>query len=304
MSVLVEEFLAYLEVNRGASPHTIAAYGSDLAQFFAFLGRAQGPSAAEELAGVDATRVRAFVAYLVGRGYTRRSVARKLAAVRSFFRYLCRSGRLERNPVQGVATPRVGRTLPRFLQVSEVAALVESPRDDTPLGLRDRALLEVLYGAGLRVSEAVGLDLGDVDRSAGLVRVAGKGGRERVVPLGGEALRALDAYLAGGRPRLLLARRRGAEGERALFLSRSGRRLSARAVRQIVSRYAEVTLPGRAPSPHTLRHSFATHLLDNGADLRAVQELLGHASVSTTQIYTHVTRERLRAVYQRCHPRA
>lgn len=300
MSGLTGEFLSYLQVHRGASPHTIAAYAHDLGQFFGFLGRGEEPPTAEELARVDPTQVRRYLAYLIGRGYTRRSIARKLAAVRSLFRYLCRVGILEYNPVRGIATPRIGRSLPRFLRVPEAAALVEQPPADTPLGLRDRALLEVLYGAGLRVGELVGLELGDVDASRGLVRVRGKGRKERIVPLGSEALRALGAYLEAGRPRLLGRRPDVA----ALFLSRLGRCLSSRAVRDVVKRYGRDALPGRAVSPHTLRHSFATHLLDNGADLRAVQELLGHASVSTTQIYTHVTRERLRAVYQQFHPRA
>lgn len=300
---LQEEFLDYLKVQKGASPHTIEAYASDLAQFFSFLGLADQLPREEDLAALTHAHLRRYLGFLQSRGYTRRSVARKLAAVRSFFRYLCRQERLDQNPAAGVSTPKIGRQLPRFLHVPEVTAILERPRLDTPLGLRDRAMLEVLYASGLRVSEAVGLDLDAVDSSAGYVRVMGKRSKERIVPLGSEAISAVAAYLEAGRPRLLRRNRAGA-GERALFLNRFGQRLSARSVRNLVQRYGGEALPGRRPSPHTFRHSFATHLLDNGADLRAVQELLGHASVSTTQIYTHVTRERLRAVYQKTHPRA
>lgn len=289
-------------MQKGASKHTIEAYASDLAQFFVFCDMEDRLPAVEDLDAMNHTHLRRYLAFLQSRGYTRRSVARKLAAVRSFFRYLCRQERLDHNPVAGVSTPKIGRQLPRFLHVPEVTAILEQPRLDSPLGLRDRALLEVLYASGLRVSEVVGLDLDAVDASAGYVRVMGKGSKERIVPLGSEAIAALGSYLGSGRPHLL--RRRRSDAELALFLNRFGRRLSARSVRNLVQRYGGQALPGRRPSPHMLRHSFATHLLDNGADLRAVQELLGHASVSTTQIYTHVTRERLRAIYEKTHPRA
>ncbi len=292
------EFLAYLRAERGASPHTVSAYAADLGQFAAFLERL--PSPPGDMTAVGHLHVRAFLAFLQSKRYSRRSVARKLAAVRTFFRFLARRG-LPANPARSVATPRLGRRLPRFLQEREAGALVERPDPRTPLGRRDRALLEVLYGAGLRVGELVRLDLEDVDSSRGLLHVRGKGGRERLAPLGSRAIAALAAYLDGGRPALLGG---GGAGERALFLNCRGGRLSARGVRDVVARHSAGLGNGGAVSPHTLRHSFATHLLDNGADLRAVQELLGHASVSTTQIYTHVTRERLRAVYERAHPRA
>lgn len=303
MHDLMEAFLAYMQAQKGASRHTLNAYAGDLNQFFAFLGYEEETPSLEELAGVDHRAVRRYLAYLQAHGYARRSVARKLAAVRSFFRFLCREERLERNPLRGVATPRLGQRLPRHLPVEEVNALMERPDPHTPLGRRDRAILEVLYASGLRVSELCGLDLGDVDASNGLVRVRGKGGRERVVPMGSAAIAALGVYLKEARPRLAAAA--GGRGEpNALFLNRQGQRISPRGVRNIVNRYSGEVRPGRPVSPHAVRHSFATHLLDNGADLRAVQELLGHASISTTQIYTHVTRERLRAVYQKAHPRA
>lgn len=302
MTDLRQDFLTFLSVQKGASRHTLEAYANDLSQFFDQMGLGLAPSA-EDLGALDHLQIRRYLAYLQGRGYTRRSIARKLAALRSFFRYLCRTERLEHNPVKGVPTPKAGRQLPRFLHTDEAAALVERPRGETVLGRRDRALMEVLYAAGLRVSELAGLDLGDVDASLGTVRVMGKGGKERIVPLGSEAINALGIYLEAARPRLLSRRRDGAE-EAALFLNRSGRRLTVRSVANVVKRHAREATPGKEVTPHTLRHSFATHLLENGADLRAVQELLGHASVSTTQIYTHVSRERLRAVYQKTHPRA
>lgn len=236
-------------------------------------------------------------------GNSRRTIARKMAALRSFFRFLCREKHVDRNPLEGISTPKVGRQLPRFLHIDEVTSTLEGPTADTPLGRRDRALLEVLYAAGLRISEVTGLNLEDVDASVGVVMVTGKGGKERLVPIGSEAIRALGKYMEEGRGRLLSKRGHGGEGENALFLNRFGRRLSARGVRDIVYRYTEVGT-GRAVNPHALRHSFATHLLDNGADLRVVQEFLGHASISTTQIYTHVTKERLRRVYKETHPRA
>lgn len=289
-------------MERGASPHTVAAYSSDLAQFFGFLQRIP-TLRAQDPAGVSHVHVRAFLAFLQSKRYSRRSVARKLAAIRAFFRFRSHRRGLDLNPGRAVATPRLPRRLPRFLAEEEAGALVERPDPRTPLGKRDRALLEILYGSGLRVGELVSLDLDDVDATGGVVRVQGKGGRERLAPLGSKAIAALGDYLERGRPRLLRLSA-GADRERALFLNCRGSRLSARGVREVVARYSAGLGGGNPVSPHTLRHSFATHLLDNGADLRAVQELLGHASVATTQIYTHVTRERLRAVYERAHPRA
>ncbi len=320
--------MEYLRVSKGASPHTQEAYAFDLSQFLDFLGFRDRLPEIADLARVDHPQVRRYLAFLQGQGYTRRSIARKLAALRSFFRFLCREHRLECNPVRGVSTPKAGRRLPRFLQTDEMNRLLDRPGPDSLLGQRDRALLEVMYATGIRVSELVGLNLEDVDASAGLVHVRGKGGKERVVPLGSAAIAALGDYLTTARPVLAggaalpspsgagrqarrgmaaegaAGRGRHAAGGQPLFVSRLGRRISVRTVRHIVKRYtAELGWPKPA-SPHTFRHSFATHLLDNGADLRAVQELLGHASVSTTQVYTHVTRERLKAVYQKAHPRA
>ena len=288
---LIQAFLDYLLAQRGASQHTVRAYEADLRQFQRLCPR---------WAGGDVHALRRYLAQLQAAGYERRSVARKLAAVRSFYAFLVREGHLARSPGRLVRTPKLPRPLPRTLSQRQAAAVVTVPAAGagTPAGLRDRAILELMYGAGLRVSELCGLDRGDVDTGALTVRVLGKGSRERIVPFGGRAAAALAAYLSRGRPRLT-----GAEPTEALWLNRAGRRLTDRSVRTLVSRSAAATGVPHA-SPHTLRHSYATHMLDRGADLRSVQELLGHASLSTTQIYTHVTRERLKQVYLQAHPRA
>lgn len=294
----VDSFLAYLSLEKGASPFTLDAYARDVQCFLDFLRRRSGdepiPSRTSHL------EIRAYLAELQRARYSRRTIARRLAAVRSFFAFLCRAGRLDANPARGISAPKLGRPLPRFLHEHDVADLIESPDASSRLGMRDRAILETVYGAGLRVGELVGLNLHDVDLVHGFVRAFGKGGRERVVPIGARACEAIREYLERARPGLL--------GDRpdpgALFLNRAGSRLSTRAVQLMVDRYIRKTSIDKKVSPHVLRHSFATHLLDHGADLRAVQELLGHVSISTTQIYTHVTRERLRRVYDSAHPRA
>jgi integrase/recombinase XerC len=284
-------FLEHLRTRRGASTHTLAAYAGDLRQF----QRLCPPWATG-----DVHALRRYLAQLQAAGYGRRTIARKLAAVRSFYRFLVRAGRMAGSPGDAVRTPKLPRSLPRALSERQAAGVVAaSPAAATPRDLRDRAILEMLYGAGLRVGELCGLELADVDLAAQTVRVLGKGGRERVVPFGRHAARALARYLAAGRPRLA----GGGSGEPALWLNRGGRRLSVRSVHALVARRGRAQ-GGLAVSPHTLRHSYATHMLDRGADLRAVQELLGHATLSTTQIYTHVTRERLKQVYLQAHPRA
>ncbi|HEX2029956.1 MAG TPA: site-specific tyrosine recombinase XerD, partial [Actinomycetota bacterium] len=297
----IERFLDYLAVERGLSRNTLDAYRRDLARYAEHLGGrgVEDPVAAGE------EDIAAFVAvlsaseYAPGKGYRASSVARALAAVRSFHRFLVREGESAADPAEGVARPKVPRNLPRPLSVDEVAALVAAPGDDGPVALRDRAILETLYGAGLRISELVALDVDDVDLEEGSVRALGKGSKERVVPVGRYAVRALDAYLVRGRPALARAASRG-----ALFLNRRGGRLTRQGctnVIKIMARRAGIT---KRVTPHMLRHSFATHLLEGGADVRVVQELLGHASVATTQIYTLVTRDRLREVYFTSHPRA
>jgi integrase/recombinase XerD len=298
----VERFLDHLTVERGLARNTIEAYRRDLARYVAFLvarGVAEPARAGEQEIG-------AFVAHLSGsqyapgKPYRASSVARALAAVRSFHRFLVREGEAEADPAEGVARPKVPRNLPRPLTVDEVAALVAAPADDgSPVALRDRAILETLYGAGLRISELVNLDVDDVDLEEGSVRAIGKGSRERVVPVGRYAVRALQAYLVRGRPALARQRSRG-----ALFLNQRGGRLTRQGCTNIVKAMAHRAGIRKRVTPHMLRHSFATHLLEGGADVRVVQELLGHASVTTTQIYTLVTQDRLRQVYFDAHPRA
>ncbi len=288
-------------MERGLSRNTLEAYRRDLARYQTFLEDlgVSGPATAGE------SQISAFVAHLSeseyapGKAYRPSSVARALAAVRSLHKFLVREGDAEDDPAEGVARPKVPRTLPRPLTVDEVAALVAAPGNGAPVALRDRAILETLYGAGLRISELVGMDVDDVDLEVGSVRAVGKGSRERVVPLGRYGVGALKAYLVRGRPTLASSRTRG-----ALFLNQRGGRLTRQGCNNIIKAMARRAGIRKRVTPHMLRHSFATHLLEGGADVRVVQELLGHASVATTQIYTLVTKDRLRQVYFDAHPRA
>jgi integrase/recombinase XerC len=294
----VTQFLDYLQHERNVSPHTLRGYSRDLCDFLEFVraGDAFVP------ASVDALAIRGFLASLRERGASKATIARKLAALRSFYKFLMRRAIVEASPVAAVKTPKQEKRLPRFLDEGEVGKLLDAPGPDDAFPGRDKALLETLYSTGLRVSELVGLDVEDVDLRSGMIRARGKGRKERLVPIGSVAIQAVGEYVAGERPRLL--RPLGGEAVRALFLNRDGTRLSARSVRRVLGRYTRRTgLPSRT-SPHTLRHTFATHLLDHGADLRSVQELLGHESLATTQIYTHVTTERMRETYLESHPRA
>jgi integrase/recombinase XerC len=291
------EFLRHLALEKNASAHTVKSYREDLTQALDFFRQrlgSQSPAAAQ----LSTRLLRAHLAWLHEQGYAKTTVARRLAAVRSWCRFLCRQGTLDANPADGLRGPRQNRKLPHFLSEDELARLLAAPRADTPLGLRDRAILETLYSAGLRVSELTGLDLGDIDLDSGLATVRGKGKRERIALLGPPALEALQSWQAA---------RQTLEGPRtklAMFLNKNGSRLTSRSVGRLLEKY--LVLAGLDPhtSPHTLRHSFATHLLDRGADIRSVQELLGHRSLGTTQIYTHVTTTRLHDSYQQAHPRA
>lgn len=293
----IRRFLDYLTVERGLSPNTVEAYRRDLSRYAEFLREREG--------AVDEAAVSAFVEALSrrefepGRRYTPSSVARTLAAVRSFHRFLVSEGDAPDNPAGGVARPRVPRNLPHPLNLPDVEALLAAPGSDGPVALRDTAILETLYGAGLRISELVGLDVDDLDLEEGSVRVIGKGNKERLVPLGRYALQALDAYLTRARPGLA---RPGSKG--ALFLNQRGGRLTRQGCSMILKQATKRAGLNIRVTPHSLRHSFATHLLEGGADVRVVQELLGHASVSTTQIYTLVTEDHLREVYYTSHPRA
>lgn len=292
---LAAQFLEHLEHERGVSPHTLRGYARDLLDFAQFLG----PTGELDPKGLDPLAIRGFLAHLREHGSSKATVARKLAAIRSFFKYLIRLKVLDASPAEGIRTPKQEKRLPRFLDEREIGKLLDAPSEEDAFPRRDKALLETLYSTGLRVSELVGLDIADIDLRSGTIRARGKGRKERLVPVGSVALAALETYLAAERGRLTAG-----EPMEACFLNRDGTRLSARSVRRVVNRYiARTGLPART-SPHTLRHTFATHLLDRGADLRAVQELLGHESLATTQIYTHLTTERLRESYFRAHPRA
>jgi integrase/recombinase XerD len=302
LAVEAERYLDHLAVERGLSEHTLSAYRRDLRRYVAFLTHRDmlEPGAVEE------ATVRSFVASLSASThgpddtpYRATSVARTLSAVRSFHRFLLREGLTDRDPAIGVPQPRLPRSLPRPLPVEDVRRLLEAPDEGSPAGLRDRAILELLYGSGLRISELTGLDVDDLDLEEGSVRVLGKGGKEREVPLGSFGRDAVGAYLTRGRPALASVATRG-----AVFLNARGGRLSRQSCARLLGRYVRLAGIERHVTLHTLRHSFATHLLEGGADVRVVQELLGHASVATTQIYTLVTARHLREVYEESHPRA
>ena len=299
----LEQFLLYLKVEKNASSHTVRNYQGDLRRFLDFMRSRVGllgdgepvPPAPDEVSYLD---VRAYLASLHRRN-AKSSVARKLSALRSFFAYLVRQGVIHQNPAEMVAAPKMAQKIPEILPVDEAFRLMHGPSADSALGCRDLAILEVLYSCGLRVSELTSLNLDSIDAELGIVRVIGKGDKERVVPVGSKALEAVGAYR--GRRGELLA---GKEEHGALFLNSRGGRLTQRSVARLLTRYVRHCRLSRVVSPHGLRHTFATHLLDAGADLRAVQEMLGHASLSTTQRYTHLTVDKLMAVYDRAHPRS
>lgn len=297
MQTAVTSFLRFLRIERNASEQTVKSYADDFESFRDYcldrLGFDPDPQQ------VTIEMLRGYVAYLHDCEYARTTIARRLACLRSFFRYTCREGITETNPAAALRTPRVGRKLPHFLTTEQVAQLLEAPPANTPMGLRDRAILETLYSAGLRVAELVGLNESDWDRGANVLRVLGKGRKERIAPVGSWAARALERWFEVRVPDTS-----SGEPACAIFLNRFGRRLSTRSVGRLLEKYLKQTGLDLITSPHTLRHSFATHLLDGGADLRAVQELLGHKSLTTTQIYTHVSTRRMRETYEHAHPHA
>ncbi len=287
--------MTYLVVERNASPYTIERYQREIAECLDFLGQ-QGIS---DLADVDRLALRRYLAWLHGRGYAAASIARRLSQLRSFGRFLVREDILSSNPFRSVVSPKVPKRLPTPLSEQEVADLLNAPGRTNPQELRDAAILEILYSAGIRVSELVGLNLSSIDWRRKELTVWGKGARERIALLGEPAIKALQHYLDGGRPKLA-----GTKSSAALFVNRFGGRLTTRSIMSILTKYSRKAGIAKRVTPHTLRHSFATHLLDNGADLRTVQELLGHARLGTTQIYTHVSQRRAREVYNRSHPLA
>jgi len=300
----IADFLRYLWVEKNASQNTLRSYEGDLLQFLSYLTlRGDLPSASIDWKDINPLLIRSFLCELISKGNMKSSVARKLASLRTFFKYLLRQGKIVFNPAQRVASPKLPRKLSSFLSADEATALLESADTPTPQGLRDRSILEVFYGGGIRLSELVGLDLSNLDMEAGLIRVLGKGGKERVVPIGSYAISALRDYLAR-RDEFFPPAKKGERGETAVFLNRWGSRLSGRSVSQIVLKYLRKSGVSHHITPHSLRHSFATHLLDGGADLRAIQELLGHARLSTTQRYTHLSMDKIMEVYDKAHPKA
>jgi integrase/recombinase XerC len=288
----IQQFTSYLQTERAVSPHTLAAYGSDLAQLLAFALREKGESVSA--GDMDHLLLRRYLAVL-SKDMKKSSIGRKLATIRSFFRYLLRRGVISKNPAELIATPKKEQRLPFHLDIDQTTALMEAPVDGQKNTLRDRAILELLYSSGLRVSELTGLNIGELDLTSGMVRVTGKGGKERIVPVGSRARDALQVYLE---------QRGGAADTGALFLNSRGGRINRRSVARAVDAHVMRIAAFKRISPHTLRHTFATHMLEGGADLRAIQELLGHASLSTTQKYTHVSIDRLMEVYDKAHPKA
>lgn len=291
----LEYYVDYLDVERGLAANTVESYGRDLRQFLAHL-RINGYSS---WGAVEKNRILIYMEILKKGGKSGATVSRSLAAMRSLFKFLTGEGYIEADPTSDLDTPRTGKRLPTVLSLNEVEILLQSPDTRTPAGLRDKAMLELLYATGMRVSELTGLAVQDVNLDSGFVRCLGKGNKERLVPVGSVAARALRDYLSVGRPKML---RKG--DTKTLFVNHHGRQMTRQGFWKLLKKQAlEAHIRGEI-TPHTLRHSFATHLLENGADLRAVQEMLGHADISTTQIYTHITRSRMREVYEKAHPRA
>jgi integrase/recombinase XerC len=299
----IGDFLDYLTYERNVSINTVTAYREDLESFFRFLLEDYFTIQRDslDLRKIDHLTIRAYLAHLSRRKMSRSSTARHLSTLRSFFKYLMREGQVSANPARSVATPKREKTLPAVLQVSDVALLLEQPDVSTPLGLRDHAWLELLYASGARISELVGINLDDLELRGRLLKLRGKGAKERIVPFGSKAGEAIRSYLPA---RATLVSRQLEEDEQPLFVNHRGGRLSVRSVRRLFDRYLRRAALVSGASPHTLRHSFATHLLNAGADLRGIQELLGHASLSTTQKYTHLNDWKLIEVYQKAHPRA
>jgi len=295
----IARFLQYLSVERNASPYTIKSYREDLDALAGYLTEACG-GASPRPEDITVLELRGYVAAMHEAGYAKTSIARRLASLRSFFKFGQREGWTKANPAKPLRNPRKGRSLPHFLSAEDIGRLLLAPPANTAMGLRDRAILETIYSAGLRVSETVGLNRSDIDFEDGILRIRGKGRKERLSPIGSYAAAALQTWLAKAR----LSPREPTGGSAPVFLNKFGRRLTTRSVARMLEKYLQLTSLDARTTPHSLRHSFATHLLDRGADIRSVQELLGHKSLVTTQIYTHVSTAALREVYEKAHPRA
>ena len=297
----IERFLTYLSVEKGFSDNTRVAYQNDLSQLASFAEEAANErGVAPTWAGFDRQGVLSYLLNLKERNYAATTIARKVAAAKSFFSFMVAEGQLKDNPTENVGSPNVGRSLPKPISVSQVRRLLEQPaKQSTPEAKRDNAMLQLLYASGMRVSELVSLNLGDVDTEGDFVRCFGKGHKERLIPIYRQAALAVAEYVKEARPQLVRS-----DGQKALFLNRRGERLTRQGFWQILKGYVKAAELEEEITPHTLRHSFATHMLSGGADLRSVQELLGHANISTTQVYTHLTTEHVRRTYEKSHPRA
>jgi tyrosine recombinase XerC len=302
---LIDKFILYLKLEKNASYHTVHNYQRDILQFVEFVC---GQEAGESLfLDITPLMIRSYLAFLKSEQYAKATIMRRIAALRSFFKFLCRENILQNNPCKTVRTPKLDKRLPVFLDINEIQELIALP-ENNPLGIRDKAVLEMLYATGIRVSELAGITLQDIDFSGRAIIVSGKGAKQRIVLMGRNAVNVLESYLSDSRP--ILCSNPGEYGHQTnkihnhVFVNNRGGPLSDRSVRRIVDKYVEAMAIKKNVSPHTIRHTFATHLLDNGADLRTVQELLGHVNLSTTQLYTHVTTERLKTSYKQFHPRA
>ncbi|MDI3540929.1 Tyrosine recombinase XerD [Koleobacter methoxysyntrophicus] len=295
MLQLVNEFLTFLQVEKGLSKNTLDSYGRDLKKYIEFLKSQKILSFSE----TNRTIIISYFLQLQKKGHASSTISRNLASIRSFYQFLVRERYLDKDPTINLESPKLEKRLPKVLSIKEVDLLLEQPDIKKPLGLRDKAMLELLYATGIRVTELITLDITDVELDMGYIKCLGKGSKERIVPIGSEAVKFLEQYILTERKKLIKKRE-----EKALFVNHHGYRLTRQGFWKIIKRYAKRAKINKQITPHTLRHSFATHLLENGADLRSVQELLGHADISTTQIYTHITKKRLREVYSKTHPRA
>lgn len=295
MESLIQEFIDYLGHEKGLAENTLESYSRDLRQYYGFLS-ADAPIS---LANASQSTIVAYLMYLRKQGKATATIARRLAALKAFYQFLVKENYVTQDPTGDLSSPKLERKLPKVLTIEEVERLLAQPDRSTPSGKRDKAMLELLYATGIRVSELVNLDVVDADLQEGFIRCKGKGSKERVVPMGEIAIAALRDYLNNARPKIVADPR-----EKAAFLNHHGKRLTRQGFWKIVKKYANQAQIRKEITPHTIRHSFATHLLENGADIRAVQEMLGHADISTTQIYTHVTKDRLKDVYAKSHPRA
>ncbi|CEH29895.1 recombinase XerD [Aneurinibacillus migulanus] len=295
MNELITQFIHYLTVERGLAKNTLESYQRDLHAYCAYLERENFTNLNE----TNRMQIMGYLLHLQEQGRATATLSRNLASIRAFYQFLLREKFIDKDPSVNLESPKIEKKLPQVLSVTEVETLLNGPDTRLPSGLRDKAMLELLYATGIRVSELVSLNLSDVNLNMGFIKCFGKGSKERIIPLGRLAIADVSRYLERGRPML---KKRGQE--EALFLNHHGRRLSRQGFWKIIKKYAQLANSHKEITPHTLRHSFATHLLENGADLRSVQEMLGHADISTTQIYTHVTRSRLKEVYAKAHPRA